>query len=302
VADRDPGEQPYRPRRWSTLTVELPEEREDELVARLPVASVSGVARTGLGDGRCRLVVCLTPGADAGAVEVEARLALAACGLDPGGAAVAGGAIEDGRWVERWIAGLRPFGLGRTFAILPRGEEELPRELAGRTPIALVPGRAFGTGEHPTTQMSVEALEELVAPGSRWVDVGCGTAVLAIVAERLGADEVLALDTDPGALDVAREVLSANGASSVRIAAGSIDAVRSGAWHGVVANVSAEFARVAPMAIARVLAPGGHAVLTGFLEADRDEIEHGLDATGLALVACRARGPWIALVARRGKA
>jgi ribosomal protein L11 methyltransferase len=284
--------------RWPTLEVELPADREDELVARLP-AAVAGVERCSTVSGdRCRLVLCLDPGAHVSTVEVETLLALASIGLAPDGSAIARGRIDDGRWVERWIEGLRPLPLGRRFAVVP-GSVPLPAELAGRVPVRLVPGRAFGTGEHATTRLCAAALEDAVEPGSRWVDVGCGTAVLSIVARHLGATEVLALDTDPVAVEVAREILAANGIAGVRVAAGSLDAARAGRWDGIVANVSAAFASGAVRPVARSLVPGGRAVLSGFLGSDAPDIERRAVAAGLAVTSRSAEGDWRAVVLER---
>ena len=281
--------------RWPTLTLEVPEDCEDSLVGRLSGAVV-GVERRASTAGRCRLVLCLPDGADVDAVEAEALAALASAGVDRDRFEVRRDVVEDGRWVERYVEGLRPFALGRRFAILP-GTDGLPGALAGRVGLRLVPGRAFGTGEHATTRLCAGALEDVVRPRSRWIDVGCGTGVLAIVARHCGAAEALALDTDAEAVAVARDVLRANGISSVRVVVGSLGTVRPGSWDGVVANVSANFARSEARAIATALRPGGRAIISGFLDEDVAEIEARARAAGLRPVGRRTDGEWRAIVA-----
>ena len=112
--------------------------------------------------------------------------------------------VGDEGWVEAWQRSLAPIPLGTRFVVLPH--ENLPAP-ASREPIRLIPGMAFGTGEHATTRLCAGVLEDLVVPGSRWLDLGCGTGILAIVAARLGASSVAALDLDPQAAQVAEEVV-----------------------------------------------------------------------------------------------
>ena len=88
-------------------------------------------------------------------------------------------------------------------------------EPAGKLNIRLVPGRAFGTGEHPTTRLCRRVLEQRVRRGRRWLDLGGGSGILTTVSLLLGASEVVCADTDPEAVSVAREVLEANGLLSV---------------------------------------------------------------------------------------
>jgi ribosomal protein L11 methyltransferase len=103
--------------------------------------------------------------------------------------------VLDG-WEERWRQFHRPLVLGTRLTVRP------PWEAAGDTELDLVidPGRAFGTGAHATTRLCLELLIETEAAG-RFVDLGCGSGVLAIAAARLGYHPVLALDHDPAALE-----------------------------------------------------------------------------------------------------
>src|SRR6185369_17725586 len=81
----------------------------------------------------------------------------------------------------------------------------------GDVEIALDPGMAFGTGTHPTTQLCMEALEDLVQPGIKILDLGCGSGILAITAAKLGAGHILGLDIDPIAVKVTQENIEQNG-------------------------------------------------------------------------------------------
>ena len=81
--------------------------------------------------------------------------------------------------------------------------------------LTLDPGMAFGTGQHETTRMCLEALERAVTPGARVLDVGCGSGILSIAAAKLGAREVVALDIDSDCVRVTRENVALNGVEAV---------------------------------------------------------------------------------------
>ncbi len=114
------------------------------------------------------------------------------------------GADVEGGWEEKWRAFHRPVRVGRLWVGPPWEEPD-----AGALAIVVDPGRAFGTGSHPTTRLCLAALQEL-APGSL-LDVGCGSGVLAIAAALLGHGPVVAVDVEPPAVDATRENAARNG-------------------------------------------------------------------------------------------
>ena len=138
-------------------------------------------------------------------------------------------------WEERWRAFHRPVRVGPLWVGPPW--EERPQD--GEA-VVIDPGRAFGTGGHPTTRLCLELLLE-VEPGSL-VEVGCGSGVIAIAAARLGFDPVVAIDHDQAAVDATARNADANG---VELDLRRADALADDLPHAdlVVANVSAAFAR-----------------------------------------------------------
>jgi ribosomal protein L11 methyltransferase len=138
-------------------------------------------------------------------------------------------------WEERWREFHRPIRVGRLWIGPPW--EQPP---AGVTAIAIDPGRAFGTGGHPTTRLSLKLLLE-VEPGSL-LDIGCGSGVIAIASAQLGFAPVVAVDHDAAAIEATERNAAANGVSvDVRLA----DALAEGLPRAetTVANVSAPFTR-----------------------------------------------------------
>lgn len=207
-------------------------------------------------------------------------------------------AVPDGRWVERYQAGLQPVRLSNRFTVLPGGHGG---PFPGTTAVHLVPGRAFGTGEHPTTRLCAELLEGSVAPEERWLDLGCGSGILAVVAARLGAGGVIAIDIDPEAIEVARETLAANRlADAVELRACGIEDVPAAAFDGIVANVSKALLVERAGELAGRVRPGGALLASGFLDGDRNEVERALERAGWTVDRRLVELPWGALGARRG--
>jgi ribosomal protein L11 methyltransferase len=275
------------------LVLEVDPIDEDTVLGLFARASLGAEVAEGAG-GRSTVRVFVERAPDRAAVE----RALARAGIDPGRARIEVARVPDEPWVERYQRGLAPFACGRGFWVDPTGSEDGDPP-AGRVRLRLEPGRAFGTGEHASTRLCVAALEDLVQPGERWLDLGCGTGILALVACHRGA-VVAAVDHDPEAVRVAREVVRANGLSTridVRHAPASDDA--DGSWHGIVANLDERTLVDLARSIARRVAPPGVFVGAGFLDSDVPAIESALTAAGLVPQEVRRDAGWAAVIAVR---
>jgi ribosomal protein L11 methyltransferase len=135
-------------------------------------------------------------------------------------------AVPELDWAAQTRAAFPPLLVGGRFYVVPPWcEEPTP---PGRLRLVINPGAQFGTGRHPCTQKCLEALERVVRPGDSVLDVGSGSGILAMAARLLGADRVVACDIDPEA------------ARPVPFFVGSVDAVRSGSFDIVVANINEE--------------------------------------------------------------
>ena len=170
-----------------------------------------------------------------------------------------------------WVAAL-PRGLpGLSRGALRRGAA-LGRRRPGRPRDLLVvdPGRAFGTGTHETTRLCLGALEDLAArrPLGRTLDLGSGTALLAIAAGRLGAAPVFASDIDPEATSSSRHHARINGARLGVVRADGGRGLRAGSFDLVLANLMALLLVDRSAEIRSLLAPGGALVLSGLLVDD----------------------------------
>jgi ribosomal protein L11 methyltransferase len=215
--------------------------------------------------------------------------------------------LKESDWRESWK---RYFGvqrIGRALVVKPSWTQY--RLKGGEVVLEIDPGMAFGTGQHPTTAMCLRALEDLVRPGVRVLDLGCGSGILAIAAAKLGASRVVALDIDPNAVRAARENAAANGvAPTIAVHEGTLDVetpqrrVSPGreadkAFDIVVANISGlTLERLAPE-LARSLAEHGVLVTSGFLEDAVDGLSRAYKAAGLTVHRVDKDGVWRAIIA-----
>jgi len=137
----------------------------------------------------------------------------------------------------------------------------------GRIRLVHNPGLACGTGDHPCTQMALEALESAVTPQLKVLDVGTGSGILAIAAKVLGARMAIGADTDGAALCAARENFRLNELPATLIE-GSAECVKDGVADITVANISSTVLLMILEDLIRATKPGGKLVLTGFAEAE----------------------------------
>jgi ribosomal protein L11 methyltransferase len=210
--------------------------------------------------------------------------------------------VENQDWSESWKRHYRPLRLGRHLVIVPSWATTAlaPGEVA----VLMDPGMAFGTGTHPTTQLCLELLEENLRAGMAVIDLGCGSGILGLAALRLGAGQVLALDTDPEAIRATEDNARLNRiGANLHAYLGSLPDLLEGSLKPgraalVVANILAgTLTRMLGEGLSRVLDPGGKLILSGILREQSADVEAAIASSGMELVAKRVRDDWVALVA-----
>jgi len=207
-------------------------------------------------------------------------------------------------WADAWKRHFDVERYGGRLVVVPswRDYAPQPRDIVLR----LDPGMAFGTGQHETTRMCLEALERLVLPGAGVLDVGCGSGILALAAAKLGARRVVALDVDATCVRVARENVTANGCdATVRVTRGSLGeawpshAGDPGGFDIVVANIIARvIVDLAPHLVA-ALNTGGRLVVSGIIAEREREVCDALARAGASVEGVRAMGDWRCIEAAR---
>ena len=211
--------------------------------------------------------------------------------------------IADSDWENNWRDYYKPIEVGEKLVVVPEWEDA-PED--GRLPLRLDPGLIFGTGSHATTRMCLSALEALVTPGTRVLDLGCGSGILGIGALLLGADSCLGCDVDPKAPDVAaaNAALNGFGPERFRVLAGDILADAGlrrelGTGYGLVlANIVADV--ILPLAaFARsFMAEGAAFVCSGIIEGRQDELRAALQRHGFTIERHLCEEEWHCFVCR----
>ncbi|MCS6801882.1 MAG: 50S ribosomal protein L11 methyltransferase [Dehalococcoidia bacterium] len=199
--------------------------------------------------------------------------------------------VDDTEWAEAWKEHFVVHRVGERLVIRPSWRDYTPA--AADVVIELDPGMAFGTGLHPTTRLCLAALERVVRPGDRLLDLGTGSGILAIAAAKLGAAEVLAIDIDPVAVRAATANIAANGvAGSVTVIEGTVEAASEAAFDVVVANISANVILAIASELARVTRPGGRLLVSGFLDDREIAVALALAAAGFHVTGSSGEADW----------
>jgi ribosomal protein L11 methyltransferase len=264
------------------VAVRVRREQAELVLAELLELAPSGVEEASVGEGVIEYAVYGAPG------ELPAL---------PDLCAAAGGALVDVHteetpddWAERWREFHHPLVLQGRLTVRP------PWEPPAETPIDLVidPGMAFGTGAHATTRMCLELMLEL-GPGGAFVDLGCGSGVLAIAAARLGWGPVIALDNDPASVEAACANARVNEAE-VDVRRHDLRRAPTPPARTIAANL------LAPLLLAwapGLTDPPEQVIASGLLAHEADHIAGAFWASGLAESARRTSGEWAALLLER---
>lgn len=209
--------------------------------------------------------------------------------------------IPEQDWVSKVQRELAPVPAGRFFVYGSHDADKVP---ADKIPLLIDAAMAFGTGHHGTTKGCLEAFDKLLSDGfagKNILDVGCGTAVLAMAAAKVLPDAVMASDIDPTAVEVAQANVIGNGLQDrvTCVVAAGLDApvVQNSAPYDLVfANIlKAPLIGLAPDMGAHI-AQGGFAILSGILNEQADEVIGVYAQNGFNLVEKRVIGDWTTLV------
>ena len=200
-------------------------------------------------------------------------------------------------WADAWKKHYHTSRIGQRIIIRPVWENYVLQ--ADEIEIILDPGMAFGTGTHATTQLCLMALEDRALAGQIVLDLGCGSGILSILAHRLGAEHVLAVDIDPVATAVTQQNLVLNQVGQgVEVVTGSLAEVLSmGATYDVaVVNILARIIlQLCEEGIERIVKPNGSAIFSGIIRSQEHAVREALALIGLSTQNVRYQGDWVAI-------
>jgi ribosomal protein L11 methyltransferase len=210
--------------------------------------------------------------------------------------------VADASWADAWKRYFTVLRVGERIVIRPSWRAH--RRKRDDVVIDLDPGMAFGTGQHETTRMCLEAIEQRSTPGATVLDLGAGSGILSIAAALLGAARVDAVDINPICVRVCEENVARNRVDDrVRTAEGSLGDAwpfaepRAARYDVVLANISARVIQELAVPIIEALRPGGVAIISGVISEQEQPCAVALTAAGGRIVETRSGGEWRLLLA-----
>ena len=215
--------------------------------------------------------------------------------------------LPETNWEESWKDNYPPQPIGEKLVVVPCWNPEA----GDRIPVILDPGLTFGTGAHPSTQMCMEFMEELAAPGMDVIDLGSGSGILSIAALRLGAKTAIGVDIDPKAEDIARENAAYNDFGPDRFDAVTGNVTEDHAlmerlsekhYDLVFVNIVADVIIGLAPVLKHFMDENTRVICSGILDVREREVHEALTANGLTILATKAKEDWRSLVAGRAEA
>ena len=213
--------------------------------------------------------------------------------------------LAEVNWEESWKDSYPPQEVGRDLVVLPCW---LAQEETSRRKIILDPGLTFGTGAHPSTQMVMEAMEELVKPGFHCLDLGSGSGILSITALRLGAESAVGVDVDPKAETAARENAAYNGFAEPEFTAltGNVTedtalmaSLAAREYDLVLVNIVADVIIGLSPVLPDFLTERSTLICSGILDTRLADVTAALEKAGLTVTGVKAKEDWRCVTAKK---
>jgi len=204
--------------------------------------------------------------------------------------------FENKNWAEGWKSSFPPQKIGKRLLVSPTWHqiEKTPEQIL----IYLDPGMAFGTGYHPTTQLSLCLLEEVIKGGERVADIGAGSGILAIAAALLGAEKITAVDIDELVIPIGKKNAIQNGVrEKIEFLQG--DAFLDDIYDIIIANILTQI--ILPMIpnCGKYLKPNGLCIFSGILNKEIPQMEEALNENNFKIVKVLEKEDWVGLLVSR---
>ena len=214
--------------------------------------------------------------------------------------------MAETNWEESWKDNYSAVEVGERLVVLPYWLSE--EDHGHRLPVILDPGLTFGTGAHPSTQMVMAAMEDLVKPGSHCLDLGSGSGILSIAALRLGAESAIGVDIDPKAEDIARENAAYNQFAAPEFTAltGNVTTDRplmerlaNRTYDVVLVNIVADVIIGLAPTLPAFLTEKSTLICSGILNTRLADVKEAVEKAGLTVTAVYEKEDWRCITAKR---
>ncbi|TDT69163.1 [LSU ribosomal protein L11P]-lysine N-methyltransferase [Hypnocyclicus thermotrophus] len=208
--------------------------------------------------------------------------------------------LDDEDYLENWKKYLYPEKISEHFVVKPTWRKYNASE--NEKIIELDPGRAFGTGSHPTTYLCVQLMEKYIDENVNVIDVGTGSGILMIVAKMLGSKEVWGIDIDEDAVEAAKENLELNNIKideTIKVIHGDLlGKVEEKKFDVVVANILPDVLILLLDSISKVLKENGIIILSGIIKDKEQDILNAIKNQNLKVIDKNESKDWIAFTVK----
>jgi ribosomal protein L11 methyltransferase len=206
--------------------------------------------------------------------------------------------IERRNWNEEWEKNFEPLLIGEVCSVRASFH---PRPDGVTHDIIINPKMSFGTGHHETTSLMIENQLAVAHQEKRVLDMGCGTGILAILASKMGASPVLAVDVEDWTVENAQENAELNGCGDIEVRHGDVSVLAGEApFHLILANINRNVLLEDIPAYSELLLPEGILILSGFYTEDLDQIRAKTAQNGLSFASVRTKNNWVSAVFNKG--
>lgn len=195
-------------------------------------------------------------------------------------------------WNATWESNFQPIIVGDFCAIRADFHAPIPNV---EHEIIINPKMAFGTGHHATTYMVIEQMKSLDFKDKEVFDYGCGTGILAILASKLGATTIDAVDIEEASFENTIENAKNNGIANIRALLGTLEAVKKSGFDIILANINRNVILDSLPALYEMLNKNGKLIVSGFVEQDTDLLLHASEKQGFSPLNTQNKDNWISI-------
>lgn len=202
------------------------------------------------------------------------------------------GKIKQENWNKQWEESFEPVVVDG-FCTIRAGFHKMPSDT--QYEIVITPKMSFGTGHHATTRLMIKQMQQMQFKGMQVLDFGTGTGVLAILADMMGAAEILAIDNDEWSYENTLENIELNNTGDIEVKQGSLEVVGDVKYDIILANINRHILVRYMQDMSSKLLTGGYLVLSGILIEDKSLIVDCAENSGLVYEAEEAEGNWLCI-------
>lgn len=194
-------------------------------------------------------------------------------------------------WNEEWEKNFKPVEIANQVHIRALFHPEVKDKLN----IIIDPEMAFGTGHHPTTAMVMELMLKVDFTQKKVLDFGCGSGILSVLAHKLGAQHILAVDYDAVATETACRNFELNRTPGIQLLTGEKEVIPAQKFDVILANINKNVIVSASAFLSELLERGGLLIVSGILVSDEKEVEKALSIAGFSLKHKKSSDEWLAM-------